>query len=100
MVKNGYLIKTEEQFKVTERGNLFFPDLGLDLSSLRKKRRSFSRVCLGWSERQHHLAGTLGSALASYFFDNQWITHIRSTRAVKITNKGKSGLKRYFDYQL
>ncbi|MCM3730362.1 metalloregulator ArsR/SmtB family transcription factor [Fictibacillus nanhaiensis] len=100
MVKNGYLIKTEEQFEVTESGKLFFSDLGLNLSLLRKKRRSFSRVCLDWSERQHHLAGTLGSALASHFFDNQWITHIPSTRAVKITSKGKASLKRYFDYQL
>lgn len=96
MVHSGILNKGQGQFDVTDKGEEFFDDLGLDLSSIRKKRRSFSRCCLDWSERQHHLAGSLGSALASHFFENEWIAHIPSTRAVNITNSGRVYFKKYF----
>lgn len=100
MVNAGLIQEMGDNYDVTIRGEQFFSDFGLNLSELRKKRRSFSSICLDWSERQHHLAGALGNALTSYFFEMQWITHISSTRAVEITNKGRIGFKNYFNIHL
>lgn len=96
MVTLGCLEKEGSDFAVTPQGEQVFSDLGLDLSLLRKKRRSFSRACLDWSERRHHLGGALGFGLASRFFELGWISRVPSTRAVKVTNIGKNGFKKHF----
>ncbi|WP_085520931.1 ArsR/SmtB family transcription factor [Tuberibacillus sp. Marseille-P3662] len=96
MVEEGYLKKEEKDFRVTPSGEQFFTEFGLDMTALRKKRRSFSRACLDWSERHHHLAGALGNGLAKRLFELEWITQVPSSRAIKITNKGQSGLKQEF----
>lgn len=97
MVNDGVILKKDEHFEVTDKGQQFFSNLGLNLPVLRKKRRSFSRACLDWSERKHHLAGTLGSALASHFFQMNWIVYLPSTRAVKITSIGEKSIQKYFN---
>lgn len=71
-------------------------DFGIDIDVIRKKRRSFSRPCLDWSERQHHLAGALGEQIASRLFELEWIVRLPKTRAVKITDKGRAGFRDYF----
>ncbi|WP_243296659.1 ArsR/SmtB family transcription factor [Bacillus litorisediminis] len=97
MMNAGYLEKEERIFVVTHKGEQFFMNFGMDLSKLKKERRSFSHACLDWSERHHHLAGALGHGLTTRFFDLGWIERIPSTRAVKVTEKGKAGLKQNFN---
>lgn len=96
MLDQGYLVKEQTEFTVTPDGERFFAEFGLDLAALRKQRRSFSRICLDWSERQHHLAGTLGHAIVSRFFELMWIKQPSSGRAVIVTEQGKEGLRAYF----
>ncbi|WP_136608019.1 ArsR/SmtB family transcription factor [Paenibacillus dokdonensis] len=96
MMDNKYIEKGQEEFTVTPEGERFFTELGLDLPALRKQRRSFSRICLDWSERQHHLAGTLGHAVVSRLFEMKWIERAASGRAVIVTEQGRAGLKRDF----
>ncbi|HET7577958.1 MAG TPA: metalloregulator ArsR/SmtB family transcription factor [Bacillales bacterium] len=96
MLEGGYLEKAEKHFCVTSEGERFFEDFGMDLAGLHKKRRSFSRACLDWSERQHHLAGALGQGIAARLFELQWIARIPSSRAVKVTEKGQIGLEKMF----
>ncbi|WP_163527219.1 ArsR/SmtB family transcription factor [Halobacillus ihumii] len=97
MVQEGLIEKADKEFMVSSKGEKFFAEFGLDISTLREKRRSFSRVCLDWSERQHHLAGALGHAIAIKLFEMNWIERIPSSRAVKVTEKGKEGLKKQFN---
>ncbi|MEC0240879.1 helix-turn-helix domain-containing protein [Paenibacillus dokdonensis] len=96
LMDNKYIEKGQEEFTVTPAGERFFTELGLDLPALRKQRRSFSRICLDWSERQHHLAGTLGHAVVSRLFEMKWIERAPSGRAVIVTEQGRAGLKRDF----
>ncbi|UOQ91453.1 winged helix-turn-helix domain-containing protein [Halobacillus shinanisalinarum] len=96
MVNFGYLEKKEQSFIMTTKGEQFFMDFGLDIRELKRKRRSFSRVCLDWSERHHHLAGALGHGLVERFFELEWIVRKPSTRAVSITEKGQSGFEKHF----
>ncbi|UOQ43749.1 helix-turn-helix domain-containing protein [Halobacillus salinarum] len=100
MVKNDLLEKDNDLFVVTQKGEKFLTDFGLDVAKLRKKRRSFSRACLDWSERHHHLAGALGQGLMTRLFDLGWIARIPSTRAVKITDKGKKGFNKHFQVHM
>ena len=60
----------------------------------------FCRPCLDWSERRPHLAGALGAALAVRCFELGWISRIRDTRAVLVTEEGKHGFSETFGFTL
>lgn len=100
MLDSGYLKKDGKEFALTEAGVQFVINFGLDLESIKKKRRSLSHACLDWSERSYHLAGALGNQLMQHFFDLGWITPLPGIRAVKVTDQGKAGFKQYFNISL
>jgi hypothetical protein len=60
----------------------------------------FCRPCLDWSERRPHLAGTVGSALASRCFELGWVARQRDTRALAITEAGRAGFSEAFGISL
>ena len=47
-----------------------------------------------------HLAGALGAALAARCFELGWISRIRDSRAVLVTEKGKRGFSETFGIAL
>ncbi|MFT9847033.1 ArsR/SmtB family transcription factor [Aneurinibacillus sp. REN35] len=96
MLKAGYLEKEEREFVVTPKGEAFLADFGIDISELKRKRRSFSHACLDWSERHYHLAGALGHGLMIRFLELGWIVQVPSIRAIKVTDKGKEGFAQLF----
>jgi DNA-binding transcriptional ArsR family regulator len=63
--------------------------LGIDLAELGGRRRSVVRGCLDWSERELHVAGGLGAALASRLFDLGWIRRREGNRSVEVTDEGR-----------
>jgi len=100
MLKAGYLTLEGKQFVLTDEGTLFFTTFGIDLTALKRKRRSFSHACLDWSERRYHLAGALGCELLNQFFNLGWLLRVPSIRAIKVTEKGKLGFKEVFHLDL
>jgi len=76
MLKAGYLTLEGKQFVLTDEGTLFFTTFGIDLTALKRKRRSFSHACLDWSERRYHLAGALGCELLNQFFNLGWLLRV------------------------
>ncbi len=82
------------ELEVTKRGAKRFGELGLDVDELAKQRRPLTRRCLDWTERRHHLAGSLGAALADRCFELGWLERLPSNRAVRVTEKGRRGLAR------
>ncbi|MBV8378898.1 MAG: winged helix-turn-helix transcriptional regulator [Verrucomicrobia bacterium] len=93
IVGRGLLRQVGRDYQVTRKGAQWFSDLGIDVKELRKSGRAFARQCLDWSERRNHIAGALGTALAEYLFEQGWIEHIRESRAVRVTELGRSELK-------
>jgi DNA-binding transcriptional ArsR family regulator len=87
------------EFTLTPAGTQRLEDLGLDIEELRRKRRSFARPCLDWSERRHHLAGALGAALATHCFTHGWLNRT-DTRIVRITDAGREALRTAFALEL
>ncbi|MEQ6853384.1 ArsR/SmtB family transcription factor [Lysinibacillus capsici] len=100
MLNAGYLTLEGKQFVLTDEGILFFTTFGIDLTALKRKRRSFSHACLDWSERRYHLAGALGCELLNQFFNLGWLLRVPSIRAIKVTEKGKIGFKEVFHLDL
>ncbi|SMO57448.1 ArsR/SmtB family transcription factor [Melghirimyces algeriensis] len=98
--KMGVIGEKKDEFIVTEKGEEFFTAFQIDLGKVKKERRSFSRKCLDWSERRHHLAGALGNALLERLLELNWIQRLPKTRAVKITMDGQKGLKETFSIEI
>jgi DNA-binding transcriptional ArsR family regulator len=85
---------------VTNAGDMFFAELGIDIAAARNGRRAFCRPCIDWSERRPHLAGAVGAALANHLFAVNWIARVRDKRVVTITPKGRLALVRTFGVAL
>jgi DNA-binding transcriptional ArsR family regulator len=62
--------------------------LGIDLEPLSAQRRPLVRGCLDWSERELHVAGSLGAALTARLFELGCIVRRDGTRSVAVTERG------------
>jgi DNA-binding transcriptional ArsR family regulator len=78
---------------LTEAGRYWFAELGIDVAAIRASRKPQARRCLDWTERRHHLAGPLGTALLARMVELGWIARAPGTRAVTVTAAGVRGLK-------
>ena len=83
-----------DELEVTARGARRFEELGIDVGQLAGRRRPLTRLCLDWTERRHHLAGLLGAALATRCFELGWIERLPTSRAVRVTERGRRGFAR------
>ena len=100
MAEKGCVLLSPDAATLTDGGRAFVAELGIDLSSIRPGRRAFCRPCLDWSERRPHLAGALGAALTARCFDLGWVERNRDSRAVSITEAGRSGFREAFGLSL
>jgi DNA-binding transcriptional ArsR family regulator len=81
-------------YRVTSDGQLWFEKLGINVEKIKSGRSGLARQCLDWTERRHHLAGALGTAMLEQFFERKWMARIGKTRAVRITHKGQEQLSK------
>ena len=89
---NGLLVKREDRFVVTQRGQEWFAQLGIDITERQMKDPRFARRCLDWTERRHHIAGHLGSAMLARLRELKWIAPMRDSRALRVTLEGERRL--------
>ncbi len=99
LLKHQLIHKQNNDFEVSQRGIAWFTSVGIDLNIVRKRKRSFAKSCLDWSERRHHLSGSLGAALLDNMISNDWMRKSRNSRAVIITSKGSTALYEHFQLQ-
>src|ERR1041384_2345304 len=87
-------VEASKGVDVTEAGVAWFDAVfGIDLSKLRPGRHGLACKCLDWTERRHHLAGPLGARLFQRCCDLGWLTRSAHSRAVRLTPKGRNGLR-------
>jgi DNA-binding transcriptional ArsR family regulator len=79
-------------YQLTDLGRAWFEALGIPFTSAQVARRRFAHPCLDWTERRHHIAGDLGSALLRRFRELRWVAPIRDSRAVRVTITGEREL--------
>jgi DNA-binding transcriptional ArsR family regulator len=82
--------------KLTQKGERFCHDLGIDLAALERGRRPLCLACLDWSQRRHHLAGALGAAILNRFFTLGWARRPKGTRIVSFSAAGERSLRARF----
>ncbi len=86
-------------YRLTGKGIERLRAFGIDFDAL-PQRRPLIRYCVDWSEQRHHLAGSLGAALADRMFDRGWIRRAQRSRAVHLTDEGHRGLRETFGVAL
>lgn len=100
LLMNRYIEKIEDNWNLSKEGENFFEAYGVDVGQLKKEKRCYCRMCLDWSERKHHVAGSVGKALMQMFFQNHWIERTGDSRAIKLTTKGKEHLSKNWKIDL
>lgn len=86
-------------YEVTAAGARWFAGLGVECAVLVGARRAFAPVCIDWSERRPHLAGSLGAALARHLLAAGWVVRVEGARAVRVTASGRAGLRQVLDLE-
>ena len=92
LVKQKIIVATGSDFELSKKGEQWFLALGIDSGLLAQQRRSFVRPCLDWSERKHHLAGSLAAAFLDKMLKEDWLRKSKDSRALIITSKGQKVL--------
>lgn len=96
LLKQKLIKLSEHDYKVTSAGEKCFTELGIDLQNLMTKRRRFAYPCLDWSERLHHLAGSLGASILSLLLEKRWVLRAKQGRVLYLTSQGRFKLNEIF----
>jgi DNA-binding transcriptional ArsR family regulator len=95
-MKNQGLVRQRKQdIELTAEGERFLAkSLQISAESLSHPRRPVCKACLDWSERRHHLAGTLGAAIMTRFTELKWAAR-DATLGSRVVNFTRNGEKRF-----
>jgi DNA-binding transcriptional ArsR family regulator len=95
MKRQRWLRQRKQDIELTAEGQHFLTDtLQISADSLAHPRRPLCRACLDWSERRHHLAGTLGAAILTRFTELKWAAR-DATPGSRVVNFTRNGEKRF-----
>src|SRR3954464_15174794 len=95
MKKQGLLRQRKQEIELTAAGARFLANtLQISAETLAHPRRPLCKACLDWSERRHHLAGTLGAAMMTRFTELKWAAR-DSAPGSRIVNFSRNGEKRF-----
>jgi len=95
MKRQRWLRQRKQDIELTAEGQRFLTDtLQILADALAHPRRPLCRACLDWSERRHHLAGTLGAAILTRFSELKWATRDAAPGS-RVVNFTRNGEKRF-----
>ena len=86
------LAKSVKLYVVTKPGRAWLEQIGISIRDSDLTDQRFARRCLDWTERRHHIAGRLGSAIFNRLRELRWIAPLRDSRAVRVTHEGQRKL--------
>jgi hypothetical protein len=93
--KQRLVRQTKQDIELTGEGRRFMAEaLQIDTETLAHPRRPVCKACLDWSERRHHLAGTLGAAVMNRFTELNWAAR-DATPGSRVVNFTRTGEKRF-----
>lgn len=89
LLRRKLLRPADGLYEATTAGIEWLARLGIDTGELKNHRRPFARPCLDWSERRHHIAGSLGAALLDKMLEDDWLRRVKHSRIIIITGRGE-----------
>lgn len=93
--KQRLIRQSKETMELTGDGKRFMASaLQIDADALEHPRRPVCKACLDWSERRHHLAGTLGAAIMTRFAELKWAARDPAPGS-RVVNFSRNGEKRF-----
>jgi DNA-binding transcriptional ArsR family regulator len=95
LARRGAFALDADGVKLTEEGHALVRALGIDAAALRHGRRALCRTCLDWSERRHHLAGALATAMLERFEALGWGKRVAGSRVFAFTPAGEQALREW-----
>ncbi len=100
MISRGLLGEHSGAYVLTPASAGAFAQAGIDVGELEQATRPLLRPCLDWSERRHHLAGSLGAALTGELLRRRWLRSQEASRIVTVTPAGQAGLRDWLGLDL
>ena len=95
MKRQRWLRQRKQDIELTAEGQRFMASsLQISAETLSHPRRPVCKACLDWSERRHHLAGTLGAAILTRFSELKWATRDAAPGS-RVVNFTRNGEKRF-----
>jgi DNA-binding transcriptional ArsR family regulator len=89
----------EDRYVITALGGEKLGALGVDLAGLGGAKGA-ARSCIDWTERRRHLKGPLAARLLTRLLDMGWIERGGESRAIRVTQAGRVGLRQTFGIEL
>jgi DNA-binding transcriptional ArsR family regulator len=96
LIERGVVEVSKKGLQLSAPGVEWFARLGVDAGAVARQRRTFCRPCFDWSERRHHLAGSLGAAMLSRFCQLGWVLRDNKSRAMRFTSLGERKFQTLF----
>jgi DNA-binding transcriptional ArsR family regulator len=96
LLKQKIIHESNNNFSLGPKGERWFNSIGIRTQNLQTGRRPLLRRCLDWSERRHHMAGTLGALLLNKMLEDDWLRRTRNSRVIVITAKGEKMIQKHF----
>jgi hypothetical protein len=90
LLRCAYLQSNEEGLQLTEQGRQWLASQGISLPARTGSRMAY--LCMDWSERKDHLAGTLAKALLEHYLARDWLRQKADSRALSVTPAGQAQL--------
>ncbi len=95
MKRQRLLRQSKQAIELTAEGGRFLAKtLQISAEALAHPRRPVCKACLDWSERRHHLAGTLGAAMMARFTELKWAAR-DATPGSRVVHFSRTGEKRF-----
>ena len=94
MLERGFILeRNESEYVLTLRGIEWLHSVNPQDGEPCFHDHVQARRCLDWTERQHHIAGPLGTYLLDTFCRQGWLRRRAGTRAVQVTASGWRAFK-------
>ena len=100
LLERKVLRASGRDYVLTGAGGRWFEGFGIEPAAVAAQRRRFACACLDWSERQDHLGGALGAALAQRLLALGWLKRRTDSRVVTVTKPGALALATHFGLRL
>ena len=94
----GILAWRKGAVHLTRKGRDFLMSRGLAIDALQSGKRPLCRSCMDWSERRHHLAGSLGAEILALAVARGWAVREPRVRHVTFSKRGEENFVRWYSH--